>query len=51
MTGVASSTVTNHDSYIEFRKTPQYGTGDSHIEGSTNSYDASRYQYGTGSTS
>ena len=32
LTGVASSTVTNHDSYIEDRKAPQYaGTGDSHI--------------------
>ena len=30
-TGVASSTVTNHDRYIEDRKEPQYGTGDSHV--------------------
>ena len=42
-TGAASSTVTDHDSYIEVRKAPQYGTGDSHIEGSTTSYDASGY--------
>ena len=46
----ASSTVTNHDSYIEVRKTPQYGTWDSYIEGSTTRYDASRYRYGTGSS-
>ena len=30
-TGVASSTVTDHDSYIEVRKETQYGNGDSHI--------------------
>ena len=46
-TGAASSKVTNHDSYIEVRKEPQYGTWDSYIEGSTTSYDASRYRYGT----
>ena len=45
--GAASSMVTNHDSYIEVRKKPQYGTWDSYIEGSTTSYDASRYRYGT----
>ena len=50
-TGAASSTVTDHDSYIEVRKEPQYGAWDSHnIEGSTTSYDAFGYRYGTGST-
>ena len=49
-TGAPSSTVTYHDSYIEVRKAPMYGTWDSYIEGSTNSYDASRYRYGPGST-
>ena len=45
------STVTDHDSYIEVRKAPQYGTRKYYIEGSTTSYDASyRYQYCTGST-
>ena len=49
--GATSSMVTNHDSYIEVRKTPQYGTWESYIEGSTTRYDSSRlYQYGTGST-
>ena len=48
-TGVASSTITDHDSYSDFRKPPQYGTWDSYIEGSTTSYDASRYLYGTSS--
>ena len=42
-TGTASSMVTCHDSYIEVRKAPKYGTLDSYIEGSTTSYDASRY--------
>ena len=36
--------------YIEVRKEPMYGTWDSYIEGSTTSYDASRYRYGTGSS-
>ena len=49
-TGAASSTITDHDSYIEVRKSPQYGTWDSYIEVSTTRYDASRYQYGTGSS-
>ena len=50
LTGVASSTVTDHDSYIEVRKSPQYGTcRDSYIEGPKTSYDASRYRYGIGS--
>ena len=49
-TGATSSTVTYHDSYIEVRKAPQYGTWDSYIEGSTTSYDASRYRYGTSSS-
>ena len=40
-TGAASSTITDHDSYSDFRKAPQYGTWDSYIEGSTTSYDAS----------
>ena len=48
--GGASSMVTNHDGYIEVRKTPQYGTWDSYIEGSTSRYDSSRYQYGTSSS-
>ena len=48
--GAASLTVTDHDSYIEVRKAPQYGTWDSYIEGSTTSYDASRYRYGTSSS-
>ena len=46
-TGATSSTIKYHDSYIEVRKAPQYGTWDSYIEGSTISYDAYRYQYGT----
>ena len=41
--GAASSMVTNQDSYIEVRETPQYGTWDFYIEGSTTSYDSSRY--------
>ena len=49
-TGATSLTVTDHDSYIEIRKAPQYGTWDSYIEGSTTSYDGSRYRYGTGSS-
>ena len=49
-TGASSSTVTDHDSYIEVRKASQYGTWDSYIEGSTTRYDASRYQYGTRSS-
>ena len=49
-TGATSSTVTDHDSYIEVRKSPQYGTWDSYIEGSTTSQDASRYRYGTSSS-
>ena len=49
-TGAASSTVTYHDSYIEVRKAPKYGTWYSYIEGSTTIYDASSYRYCTGST-
>ena len=49
-TSAISSTVTYHDSYIEVRKAPQYGTWDSYIEGSTTSYDASSYRYGSGSS-
>ena len=49
-TSVSSSTITYHDSYIKVRKAPKYGTLDSYIEGSTTSYDASRYRYGTGSS-
>ena len=49
-TGATSSTVAYHDSYIEVRKAPKYGTWDSYIEGSTTSYDASRYPYDIGST-
>ena len=50
-TGAASPTITNHDSYIEVRKAPQYGTcRDSYIEGPKTSYDASRYRYGIGSS-
>ena len=48
--GAASSMVIDHDSYIEVRKSPQYGTWDSYIEGSTTRYGASRYQYGTRSS-
>ena len=46
------SMTTYHEySYIEVRKSPWYGTcKDSYIEGSTTSYDASRYRYGTGSS-
>ena len=44
LTGVASSMVTYHNTYTEVRKTPRYGTcKDSYIEGSTTSYDSSRY--------
>ena len=45
LTSAASSTVTDHDSYIEVIKSLRYGTSrDSYIEGSTtSSYDASRY--------
>ena len=51
LTGAASSMVTDHNTYTEVRNAPQYGTcKDSHIEGPTTSYDASRYRYGTGST-
>ena len=50
LTGVASSAMIDHDSYIEVRKAPQYGSWESYIEGSTTSYDASRYRYGTGSS-
>ena len=49
-TSASSLMVTDHDIYIEFRKAPQYGTWDSYIEGSTTSYDASRYRSSTGST-
>ena len=42
--------VTYHDSYIEVRKELEYGTWDSYIEGSTTSYDSSRYRYGTRSS-
>ena len=38
LTGAASSMVTHHNTYIEVRKSPQYGTWDSYIEG---------YRYGT----
>ena len=48
-TGAASSMITDHDSYSDVIKSPQYGTWVSYIEGSTTSYDTSRYQYGTGS--
>ena len=50
LTSAASSMVTDHDSYIEVRKAPRYGTLDSYIEGSTISYDDYRYQYGTSSS-
>ena len=52
LTGAASSMVTDHNTYIEVRKAPQYGTcKESYIEGPTTSYvDASRYRYGTGSS-
>ena len=51
LTGVASSMVTYHNTYTEVRKAPQYGTcKDSYIEGPTTSYDASRYRYGTSSS-
>ena len=49
-TGATNSTVTDHDSYIEVIKAPQYGTWEFYIEGSTTSYDASRYRYGTSSS-
>ena len=50
-TGATSSTVTDHDIYIEVRKAPQYGTNrDYYIERSTTIYDAYRYRYGTGSS-
>ena len=50
-TSAGSSTATDHDNYIEVRKTPLDGTQDSCIKGSTTSYiDASRYRYGTGSS-
>ena len=42
--------ITDHDNYIEVRKTLQYENWDSHIEGSKTIYGASRYRYGTGST-
>ena len=49
-TGAASFMIIDHDSYIEVRKTSQYGTcRDSYIEGPKTSYDASRYRYGIGS--
>ena len=51
LTSAASSMITDHDSHIKVRNPPQDGTWDSYIEGSTTSYiDASRYQYGTGSS-
>ena len=51
LTNAASFTITNHDSYIEVRKASQYGTcRDSYIEGPKTSYDASRYRYGTSSS-
>ena len=47
--GATSSTITDHDSYIEVRKASQYGTcSDSYIERPKTSYDASRYRYGIG---
>ena len=50
-TSAASSTVIDHDSYIEVRKASQYETcRASYIEGPTTSYDAFKYRYGTGST-
>ena len=49
LTGAASSMVTDHNTYTEVTKAPQYRTcKDSYIEGPTTSYDASRYRYGTG---
>ena len=49
--GAASSMVTDHNTYTEVTKAPQYGTcKDSYIEGPTTSYDASRYQYGIASS-
>ena len=48
--GATSSIVIDHDSYIEVIKSPQYGIWDSYIEGSTTSYDVSRYRYGNGSS-
>ena len=46
-----SSMVIDHNTYTEVTKSPQYGTcKDCYIEGPTTSYDASRYQYGTGSS-
>ena len=50
-TSASSSMDTDHDNYIEVKKAPQCGTcRDSYIEGSTTSYDASRYRYGTDSS-
>ena len=51
LTGAASLMVTNHNTCTEVRKSPQYGNcKDSYIEGPTTSYDASRYRYGTSSS-
>ena len=41
--------VTDHNTYTEVRKAPQYVTfKDSYVKGPTTSYDASRYRYGIG---
>ena len=49
LTGAAISMVRDRNTYTEVTKAPQYGTcKDSYIEGPATSYDASRYQYGTG---
>ena len=51
LTGAASSMVTDHNTYTEVTKAPQYGAcKDSYIEGPTTSYDSSRYRYDTGSS-
>ena len=51
LTSAASSMVTDHNTYTEVTKAPQYRTcKDSYIEGPTTSYDASRYRYGTSSS-
>ena len=44
LTGVASSMVTDHNTYTKVRKEPRYWTcKDFYIEEPTTSYDASRY--------
>ena len=51
LTGADSSMLTDHNTYTKVRKALQYGTcQDSYIEEPTTSYDASRYRYGTGSS-